>query len=328
MFKNVIYKDKTFNIPQVSEFTINFHLPINCKFKHCLSNKITTIKNVYVINSLHYCYSHALIDGIFTYFWTISEIKKIHNNFTDFYIFIVDDVILRHKKLYLPIIDNLKNMYKSDVWNDMLNILSNNIFFEHLLDEKSEFLFENCFFDVNLDGINIKRSPWNCMEYYPGRNIRLCDVTYNDDDIYKNLSIFVDHVKNKYSIGVFPECDQYNVIIIHRKSNRFWNDIYLKGIIESLKKNEQVTSIKHVVLEGMSFKDQISLFSSHNCFIFRHGSCLSNLLWVPNNSFIFDVDIYKHRPNIVKRLAQVTNSKVFSIDYNMIDYSLFSRFSL
>ena len=50
MFKNVIYKDKTFNIPQVSEFTINFHLPINCKFKHCLSNKITTIKNVYVIN--------------------------------------------------------------------------------------------------------------------------------------------------------------------------------------------------------------------------------------------------------------------------------------
>ena len=71
----------------------------------------------------------------------------------------------------------------------------------------------------------------------------------------------------------------------------------------------------------MSFKEQITLFSENSIFIFRHGSCLINLLWIPEKSLIFDIDDEYNRENRIKRIVQLTNSKSIYIDYNNIDYN-------
>ena len=116
-----------------------------------------------------------------------------------------------------------------------------------------------------------------------------------------------------------------SVIIIDRITEKqhkdiFWNKEKLDIIIENIKKIDVIfNGIK--ILENMSFKEQITLFSENSIFIFRHGSCLINLLWIPEKSLIFDIDDEYNRENRIKRIVQLTNSKSIYIDYNNIDYN-------
>ena len=114
---------------------------------------------------------------------------------------------------------------------------------------------------------------------------------------------------------------KYNAIIIERKTNRFWDKSILDRIEKIVKNNQNIKYNGIKILDLLNFKEQIELFSKNNFFIFRHGSCLTNLLWIPKNSIIFDIDIHNNRKNIVRRVAKLTASNVISLDYNNIDYS-------
>ena len=75
----------------------------------------------------------------------------------------------------------------------------------------------------------------------------------------------------------------------------------------------------------MNLYHQIKLFVENNVFIFRHGSCITHLIWIPNKSIIFDIDVNLHeRKNVVRRLATISDSKTIQMNYNDIDYSQFS----
>ena len=161
--------------------------------------------------------------------------------------------------------------------------------------------------------------------YYPGRDIQLKDTIFNDHQIYDQLKKFVLLVKNKYSIPIDNIINEYKTIIIERKYDRFFDKFILNNIIVNIKKNKFLKFEGVKILENLSFYEQLKLFSENKVFIFRHGSSLINLLWIPNNSIIFDIDIIPCRKEIVRRIAKITNSKVFSLDYNNIDYRIFSN---
>jgi hypothetical protein len=145
--------------------------------------------------------------------------------------------------------------------------------------------------------------------------VKRANVLYSDEIIYSKLRQFIKHVKNKYQIK--PKIfDKREAIIIERKNDRKWCPEKLESIIQQLKNNPNVIFNGVKILEDMTFKEQVNLFSSNNLFVFRHGSCLINLLWAPENSIVFDVDIQTNRKNIVRRVAKATNSTTFSINYN------------
>ena len=68
----------------------------------------------------------------------------------------------------------------------------------------------------------------------------------------------------------------------------------------------------------MSFYEQIKLFNSNNIFIFIHGSCLSNLLFVPFQSIVYELDIpcLNNNINVIKRICKLTNSEHIRLIYD------------
>jgi hypothetical protein len=328
---NVYYFNNKFNINSVEnkplkfdDFIDNYSI-INCEttIDNNLYENKKIIDNMFIVDTLHSCFSHALIDSIFPYYWAINDIRNIDKNFRDFTVFIRKKNVLKFHKQNLPLIDSNKSKYKG-TWNDLLNLVSENVLFEHLIDNKSIFFIKNCYFYIKND--KWQRSPWNCLNYYPGRNVNINDVIFNDNVIYNRLKDFVEYTKNKYNISKTNIINKHETIIIERKENRFWNKNIIKKIIENINKNSSVKFNGIKMLEELSFYQQIKLFSENNTFIFRHGSCLINLLWIPENSVIFDIDICSNRKEIVRRIAKLTNSKVLSILYNNIDYSKFVSF--
>ena len=131
--------------------------------------------------------------------------------------------------------------------------------------------------------------------------------------------------KDKNVVDYFPHYVKHGktLFIIERKYNRFWDKKILEKIIENIKKNNLVEYNGIKILDDLTLNQQIKIFSENNVFIFRHGSCLANLLWIPNNSIIFDINVTQGRKEIVKRIARVTDSKVYSMLYKNIDYNKF-----
>jgi capsular polysaccharide biosynthesis protein len=72
------------------------------------------------------------------------------------------------------------------------------------------------------------------------------------------------------------------------------------------------------ILEDMSFNEQIKLFNTNNVFIFIHGSCLSNLLFAPYNSIVYELEILSmnNNINVIKRLCKLTNSEHIRLIYD------------
>lgn len=303
----------------INKFINNYSIN---KFTNINNKKIITIDNLLVINTLHSCFSHALIDCIFPIFWAINDIKNHEINLDNIQLFISRKDIDLFPKYNLPVINSNTKKYKG-IYHDIISIIDDNYIFEHLIEDKTTYFIKNCYFYIQND--KWQRSPWNCINYYPGRNISLNDTIYTDEQIYYQLKNFVTYVKNKYNISTNETVCDYGVIIIERAHNRFFDKSIMNNIIENIKKNTLLKFNGIKILEDLTLYQQIKLFSENKIFIFRHGSCLINLLWIPNNSIIFDLDIISNRKEIVKRIAKVTDSKVFSMEYENIDYSKFSN---
>jgi capsular polysaccharide biosynthesis protein len=291
-------------------------------YKNISDKKIITLDNTFVIETLHSCFSHAVIDCIFPAFWAINDIKNQDVNLTDILLFIRKKNIYKFRKQNLSLIDNNIGKYKG-VHHDLISLLTDKYTFEHLIDNKTIYFIKNCYFYILND--KWQRSPWNCQNYYPGRNINLNNIIYTDDKIYYQLKQFVSSIKNKYNISTDNVVTYYKTIIIERKRNRFFDKKIINKIIENIQKNNSLKFNGIKILEDMTLHQQIKLFSENKVFIFRHGSCLANLIWIPKNSIIFDLDIQSNRKEIVNRLAKLTDSKVFSMLYTNIDYTVFNR---
>ena len=260
--------------------------------------------NTIIIESMHYCYSHAIMDFIFPIFWILKDIKKINNN-EKFNLFIKRP---RHPFNYKIINDDdFIGVYKELV--DMLN--PEKIIFEYC--NTKNFLFKNAFEIESTDEwiSNWQRGVWNCSKYYPQRNFDIKNVYYTDEIIYKMLNNFVNFFKTKLEINNYKTNN--NIIIIEREHNRKFNGDKLNNIISIIDNKYNFNGIH--ILDNMKLKEQIELFSKNNIFIFRHGSCLINLLWIPNNSIVIDLDNVDNRKNIVARICKLTNSKHHYLNY-------------
>lgn len=265
------------------------------------NNKEKSIKlkgHTIIVEFMHYCYSHAIMDFIFPVYWIMKDIGQSNYN-----LFIKKPKNGINYKIF-------KDGKYIGVYNELLNLLEiNNIIFEDNL--TTNVFFENAYYIENYGEWISKwqRGVWNCSNYYPQRIFNIKDVYFTDDEIYKNLREFVQYVKNKFNI-----CDkkvENEMLIIERKNDRKFDK--LDKIINTIPNN---INYKIVILEDLSLRKQIELFSSNNIFLFRHGSCLINLLWIPENSIVYDLDHQDNRQNIVKRICMLTNSTHHYLKYS------------
>lgn len=306
--ENVLYKNNTFHFSSDIDNKIinNFIIKYDKNFNQNIKNH--TYQNVFVINNLHYCYSHMLIDKIFSYYWALKDIgtdkiKLIIRTNTRSNI---------HDKKCLQNIIN--NKFKHEPWNNMISLItSDELIFEN--NSSNSILIKNCYF-YKIDDL-WQRSIWNTIHVYPGRRINVS--LYNDNIIYQIMNNYINDIFKNNNINRITKLEKKKIIIIDRKDKRKWDNNKLNNIVDKIKKlNVEYNGI--YVLDNMLLKEQIKLFSSNNIFIFRHGSCLTNLLWIPKNSLIFDIDINMDRHLITQRVCDCNNSKVIRLNYNNINY--------
>lgn len=254
---------------------------------------------ILVIDTLHSCYAHALIDEIASYFW-------VKRNIPFAKVFIRSRYIIQYTH-NLTLIDNTE--YKG-VWKSLLNIITPfSPIFEHTLDSSLHYKFKDAYI-YPLDDNN-QRSIWNCNEYYPGRTLQPHRM-FCDTEIYENLHRLRKHVLGNRTF------QGKNILLIDRKRVRIFDTkllINLQYICSLTKYNYE----EPYILEDMTFDEQVTLFSEAKVVIFRHGSALTNLLWVPNGCIVFDIDDQKDRKNIVERLCALTESTHHYLEYNTLD---------
>lgn len=291
------------DIPNINDFLSNFSVNnFEYKFTRIIENP------VFIINSLDECFAHAVIDRVFPYFWSIEELN-IKNNLI---IFIKKDKLIKFPERN-KVINHEKGVYKN-AWNDIINLLNPvEIIFEHLLKEDTILLFKQCYiYAENCQELKWQRTMWNCSKNYHPSFRHIKDIIYDDTTIQLKLNLFIKMVKDKYKI-VEKNNIIKNLIIIERLSNRKFDTNFLSNLDNCCKNlsNLQYNGIQY--LENISFADQIRLFNTNDIIIFRHGSCLTNILWVKQNTIIIELDVEDRKP-VIKRLCDFTNS--IQIRYN------------
>lgn len=269
---------------------------------------------VLVIHTLHSCYSHAIIDEIVIYF---SIIKAIHPD-KKWRIFIRRGDVEKHLEQNMRMIQD--NNY-TGAWKHIIESISPYPpIFEHTLSKDEEFTFKSCYLYPLID--HHHRSIWNCIEYYPDYTQRvLCKDAhkYPDNIIYSYLSSYRDHILAKYG----KNCPQPvpRVVIIDRKYNRkFWPHV-LRELEYRASLEEGWSYEEPYILEDMDFTEQVNLFRNAKIFIFNHGSSLTNLLWIPEGSVVFDLDSETNRKGIIDRVCLLTKSTHHYIDHNNMNIS-------
>ncbi len=311
--KNIIYNGNTkqFNCNKNNSLLVKKYFKKNYNFNNKNYNKIIE-EPVIIIDALHNCYSHTIMDNIFPIYWIMQDIKKQFPNFINFKLFIKHPLYSK----YYTIIDNKKGCY-INIYNELIKLITPyKSIFQHLVNNNEIIFIKHCFiYDTYEEWIcKWQRCIWNCSKYYPQRLYDIKNVKYDDTIIYKKLNNFIIYIKNKYNIKIKEK--NSNLIIIDRKKNRFFDKKKLNDIIDNIKLNKNIKFNGIKILDEMDFKSQLELFSNNSIFIFRHGSCLTNLLWIPEKSIIFDLDIQTDRNNISKRLCKVTNSIHYYLNYN------------
>lgn len=269
---------------------------------------------VIMMHTLHGCYSHAIIDSCFPVYFMLQQL--LENNYitnTNVRIFILKDYFN-----YFPNnhnwIDSNTHLYLGS-WQNIIEILTEKpIIFEHLT--KKKYLFKHSFQYPEND--RWQRSIWNCVDYYPHRNISKQDVLYTDDYISKMLHSFRLHVFNKYNIANDVD-NAKELIIIERKHNKKIGSSILDNILQEAQQNIHWIYSGLVILEDMHFSEQIKLFNKTRIFIFRHGSCLINLLWCKPGTIVFELEGGREGtgfPVVTKRLCDLLSLHFIPLNYD------------
>tara|TARA_B100000424_G_C22852144_1_gene454346 strand:+ start:327 stop:977 length:651 start_codon:yes stop_codon:yes gene_type:complete len=195
------------------------------------------------------------------------------------------------------------------VWNDLLSSITNNdIIFEHTLKPNTSFLIKDLYIYIIND--KFQRSPWNCIDYYPERNIKIKDVVFSDDILVPMLENFTSHIKRHFNVPFKITNTKKNIVIIDRKDNRRNNNI--DNLIKSI--NKEKYNYKGVLhLEDLSLKQQIETFIINDIIIFaQHGSALIHIIWGKNNHII-EITRKDKENRTFKRICNITNNKLTQI---------------
>ena len=332
--QNVIYHNKTFyfnkSIPELNKFVRRYKITNFDNFK---INQTINDYPVLFATPLDSCYSHMVLDKVFPIFSIISDIKNQFSEFTNFRIFFYEEEFIKYKRQCFKYICKQNNIY-TGTWGkyfESISILPP--IFEHNIDPSNTIFIKDCFFYILND--SWQRSPWNSGDYYPCRRISKNNTLYSDEIIYNHLKKFIQYFKNKYNIIPVNHTEK-NIIIIERTNNQrrfsFNGDkeqIILNFLINLCKKtNANFNGVKH--LENMTLEQQIKLYNDNNIIIYIHGSSLTNLIWLSNNSLAIEVEAIiggknavingrSYRSTISERLLKVTNSNITFLNHHIED---------
>ena len=314
---NVYYKKKYFLITNYKKKNLSKYLD-NYKFLDSNINPTKIIdKPVFVINGLFNCFTHAIFDNIFSYFWAMNDIRNDEKKEMDFICFVkklgrgTKSIRDYDKNIYVPILDKNTQKYNS-VWDDLKNIITKNdlIFEDFILDNEILFIKE-CYLYIKND--NNQRSPWNCAENYSkGRKIKKKDVLYKDHIVKENLLKFINHTKNLYNIPNSLVNKKKKIIIINRKTTYRNLNKFLKEINKIIKMQNKYIYQGTYFLEDLSFREQILLFRDIDLIITPHGANLTHIIWFQNKEYITYYD--KDGQQIMfKHIANLTNNKFTTV---------------
>lgn len=320
--ENVIYLKNTFHVDDkyskcvLKDYIPNFQMVSSSKINSLLDKYDETIENMFVMNTFHSCYSHALMDCLFAYYWVLSDLNILQN----VKCFITKSKITKFPNQNKKHIDETKIPIRYiGVYHDFIKMITNEEYiFEHM--NTKSFLIKKCFFYPYDD--RWQRSIWNCLENFCSHrsSVSLNNTIFSDKVIYDYLDKFVDHVFNNLGVVRIQELTPRNCIIIERKYDRQWDESKRRKIIDLVKSFPSINYNGIHILEDYTFKEQLKLFNNNNIFIFRHGSAVVNLLWIPKKSLVFDIDINDTYKVIVPRLLKLTNSSTCRLEYHSIDY--------
>ena len=287
----------------ISNYSIN-------KFTNIKNKKIITIDNLLVIETLHSCFVHALIDNIFPIFWVINDIKNHEINLHNIQLLISRRKIDLFKKQNLPLIDSNTKKYKG-VYNDIISIITNNYIFEHLIDDKNAYFINNCYFYILND--KNQRSPWNSINYYPGRNINMNNIIFSDTEIKNQIIKFRNFVLDKSN----NNCNKgKGIILINRRTSyRNINNLVLP-LTNILNKFDKFKGI--IYLEDLTFQEQINIFINNNVIIGPHGAGMIHNIW-SSNKFVIEITFKnKNQDKMYKRICDITDNHIIQISYDNI----------
>lgn len=277
-----------------------------------LDKNITNIDNMFIIPTLHSCFCHALIDNIFPYFWAINDIENVDNNFGDFLFFIKKKEVHQFSEQNLPLIDSNKGKYKG-TFHDIISLVNNKYIFEHLTDSNTRYLIKNCYFYIGDD--RWQRSPWNCIDNYPGRTITIQNVMFNDEVIKKQLNKFIEHVTVNFKTNS-NNITKNGIVLLNRKSNiRNINNL-LEPLLNILNKFENFNGV--IYLENLTFKEQIQVFLNNTIIITPHGAGMIHNIWSSNKNVIEITFNNTGQNKMYKRICDITNNKIVQIEYQNI----------
>ena len=302
--KEFIINDTANNINQfINNYSIN-------KCTSIKNKKIITIDNLLVINTLHSCFVHGLIDSIFPIFWAINDIKNHESNVHNIQLFILRKGIYSFQRQNLPLIDSKIKKYKG-VYHDIISFITNNYIFEHLIEDKNAYFIKNCYFYILND--KWQRSPWNSINYYPGRNININDVIFSDMEIKTQIikfrNLVLDKTNNNCNIGK-------GIILINRRKNtRNINNLVLP-LTNILNKFDSFKGI--IYLEDLTFQEQVNIFINNNIIIGPHGAGMIHNIW-SSNKFVIEITFKnKNQDKMYKRICDITDNHIIQIDYDNI----------
>jgi hypothetical protein len=277
---------------------------------------------IIVIHTLHSCFSHAILDSCFPIFWIIDDLisnNYIKNNdINNIKIFIKKENILNYSIQNLPLIDKDNKTYRGAFKNIIELLTDKSIIFEHLID--NNIIFKECFFYPDND--YWQRTPWNCIDYYPGRNVEKENIRFTDEIIYNKLHKFRNKIIDKSMIQNTDKATN-ELIIIDRKNNRKFDNFMIESLIKEANKNTNWIFKGVFILEDLNFYDQVALFNKTRFFILRHGSSSINLLWTQPKSIIFELmggrEGINTSPVMYQRICKLTNSTLNTLNYDSYD---------
>jgi len=304
--KEFIITDPPDNINSfVSNYSIN-------KFTNITNKKIITIDNLLVIDTLHSCFVHALIDNCFPIFWVINDIKNHEINLSDIQLFISRKNIDKFQKQNSPLINSTIQKYKG-VHHDILSIINDNYIFEHLIDDKNAYFIKNCYFYILND--EWQRSPWNSINYYPKRNVNINDTIFSDTEIKTQLIKFRNLVLDKTNNNCNCNIGKGIILINRKKYDRNINNLILP-LTNILNKFDNFKGI--IYLEDLTFQEQVNIFINNNIIIGPHGAGMIHNIW-SSNKFVIEITFKnKYQDKMYKRICDITDNHIIQISYDNI----------
>lgn len=286
-----------------------------------------------VMDTIHSCFVHGIVDSIFSAYWIKYDVvKNMPELGENFRVFIRKGDVEAYPEQNLKNID-AENLRFKGVYDTLMDLVTTKkIVFEHLLDEKDVFLIKDCFF-TKLDTQN-QRSLWNRGEDYPGRN--LGEKVFTDDHIQRMVNLYIQDILNTYELEKNTEPFNKRIVIVDRKTEyrslaKTWlhenegEDVsempsLLDKLDVFLTAQPLLTYNGIVYLEDLSMKEQMQCFLNNDIIITPHGANMVHSLWC-NKKIIVEVLYDNKKAGMYKRIMSFTNNKLAQISpYQIYDF--------